>query len=226
MKETVNKTHKLEKQINRRHFLGRTLKAITVIATLKPKFLLDGSASLLKFDRSSALTPSKSPSKSPSKKNEISQNSFLIQSHQLIHFYNTHTGEWLKKCKLPTNGKLDDTLKKELDFIFRDFRTNEVYPIDPKLYQLVASLLMKMDTHKPIHIVSGYRSLKSNNFLRQCSNGVARKSYHTKGKALDFFIEGITHKRIAKTALDIKKGGVGRYRSFIHIDTGPFRTWT
>lgn len=222
MKVIANNSDQSQLKITRRSFVTRSLKSIALLAVLKPKKLFDTSISFLGLEE-------KVHAKNPiiGQKDEVKpQKSLFIHSHQLINFYNTHTGEWLKKCRLPIKEKMEEGLKEELDYIFRDFRTKEVYPIDPKLYQLLASLLMRINTHKPVHIVSGYRSLKSNNFLRQCSNGVARKSYHTKGKALDFFIEGITHKRIARTALDMKKGGVGRYRSFIHIDTGPFRTWT
>lgn len=221
MKNNSNVVDFIQKKINRRKFVANTLKSVGFISVLKPKFLFETSLTLLGDPNSLLVKPITDTAIEKPKLLKT-----VTHTKHIINFYNIHTGEWLKKCHIPKNGKIDAQLKEQLDYLLRDFRTKEIYPIDSKLYSLIVSLLLKMDVQKPVHIVSGYRSLKSNQFLRQYSNGVAKKSFHTKGKALDFFIEGIAHKRIARTALDMKKGGVGRYRSFIHIDTGPFRTWT
>ncbi|MNP25827.1 Peptidase M15 [compost metagenome] len=84
-----------------------------------------------------------------------------------------------------------------------------------------------MGTNKPVQLVSGYRSLDTNNELRERSRGVAKHSYHTKGQAMDFHIEGIQLSNIRKAALKMSAGGVGYYprSNFVHIDTGPVRTW-
>ena len=73
----------------------------------------------------------------------------------------------------------------------------------------------------------GYRSIDTNNELRDRSRGVAKKSYHTKGQAMDFHIEGIALSNIRKAALSMRAGGVGYYprSNFVHIDTGPARHW-
>ena len=73
----------------------------------------------------------------------------------------------------------------------------------------------------------GYRSIDTNNELRARSRGVAKKSYHTKGQAMDFHIEGIALSNIRKAALSMRAGGVGYYprSNFVHIDTGPARHW-
>ena len=74
---------------------------------------------------------------------------------------------------------------------------------------------------------TGYRSIDTNNELRARSRGVAKKSYHTKGQAMDFHIEGIALSNIRKAALSMRAGGVGYYprSNFVHIDTGPARHW-
>ena len=76
-------------------------------------------------------------------------------------------------------------------------------------------------------ISGGYRSIDTNNELRARSRGVAKKSYHTKGQAMDFHIEGIALSNIRKAALSMRAGGVGYYprSNFVHIDTGPARHW-
>lgn len=56
---------------------------------------------------------------------------------------------------------------------------------------------------------------------------MAKQSYHTKGQAMDFHIEGIQLSYIRKAALKMRAGGVGYYprSNFVHIDTGPTRAW-
>lgn len=78
-----------------------------------------------------------------------------------------------------------------------------------------------------MQLISGYRSLGTNNELREHSRGVAKQSYHTKGQAMDFHIEGIQLSYIRKAALKMRAGGVGYYprSNFVHIDTGPTRAW-
>lgn len=86
---------------------------------------------------------------------------------------------------------------------------------------------MMMGTNKPVQLISGYRSLQTNNELRRKSSGVAKQSYHTRGQAMDFHIEGLQLSNVRKAALKMGAGGVGYYpkSNFIHIDTGPVRTW-
>ena len=63
--------------------------------------------------------------------------------------------------------------------------------------------------------------------LSSRSNGVAKKSLHMQGKAIDFRLQGVPLAEVRKAALSLKTGGVGYYpkSNFVHIDTGHFRTW-
>jgi uncharacterized protein YcbK (DUF882 family) len=78
-----------------------------------------------------------------------------------------------------------------------------------------------------VQLISGYRSLDTNNELRERSRGVAKHSFHMQGRAMDFHIEGIQLSKIRKAALKMRAGGVGYYprSNFVHIDTGPTRSW-
>ncbi len=65
--------------------------------------------------------------------------------------------------------------------------------------------------------------------LRKRSKGVANKSQHMLGKAMDFYIPGVPLKKLRETGLKMQMGGVGYYpRSgspFVHLDVGSVRHW-
>ena len=48
---------------------------------------------------------------------------------------------------------------------------------------------------------------------------------HTVGKAIDFYIDGFPMDQLYELARGISNGGVGLYPNFIHIDSGPRRSW-
>jgi hypothetical protein len=65
--------------------------------------------------------------------------------------------------------------------------------------------------------------------LRARSNGVAKFSQHTLGKAMDFFIPGASLEELRNTGLRLQRGGVGYYPTsgspFVHLDVGNVRHW-
>jgi len=145
---------------------------------------------------------------------------------RILTLNNLHTGESLKAEFFDGKGYIQDELAR-LNHFFRDYRANKMKSIDPKLFDQLYRLQGLLGTNKPVQLVSGYRSLDTNNELRAHSRGVAKKSYHTKGQAMDFHIEGISLSNVRKAALSMRAGGVGYYprSNFVHIDTGPLRHW-
>ncbi len=142
-----------------------------------------------------------------------------------LSFYNTHTGETLKNCLFWTDGQLNLQAMAELRYHFRDHRTNQEYDIDPDLIHLIHAIQNKTDSAQPIHLISGYRSPKTNAVLRSKSCGVASNSQHLCGKAADIMIPGRTMRQVQQAAKSLKAGGVGRYAQFVHVDTGRVRYW-
>lgn len=145
---------------------------------------------------------------------------------RILTLNNLHTGETLKTEFF--NGKsYDKDELARLNHFFRDYRANKVKSIDPGLFDQLYRLQAMLETRKPVQLISGYRSLATNNMLRQKGSGVAKHSYHTLGQAMDFHIEGISLSNIRKAALKMRAGGVGYYprSNFVHIDTGPVRHW-
>lgn len=145
---------------------------------------------------------------------------------RVLTLSNLHTGETLKTEFF--NGKsYDKSELARLNHFFRDYRANLTKSIDPHLFDQIYRLQALLETRKPVQLVSGYRSLATNNMLRESGPGVAKHSYHTKGQAMDFHIDGIALNNIRKAALTMRAGGVGYYprSNFVHIDTGPVRHW-
>jgi uncharacterized protein YcbK (DUF882 family) len=141
-------------------------------------------------------------------------------------FYNTHTGESLSALYWEQGHYVAAKLT-EIDYVLRDFRTGDVHRIDPELVDLVHRLRQAMAYDGPVHVISGYRSPKTNAMLARRSSKVAKNSYHMKGMAIDLRLPGRRLEEVRAAALSLRGGGVGFYPGpqFVHIDTGPVRTW-
>ncbi|MCC3304323.1 YcbK family protein [Sneathiella sp. HT1-7] len=151
----------------------------------------------------------------------------FTEHEKKLSLSNLHTGERLQSV-FWVEGKFVPESLREINYLLRDFRTDEVAKIDPKLLLLIHRLHHSVDASRSAQIISGYRSPKTNATLRQNSSNVAKKSYHMKGMAIDLRIGGVDLKYLQKAAKSLKGGGVGYYpkSQFLHIDTGPVRYWT
>jgi uncharacterized protein YcbK (DUF882 family) len=159
----------------------------------------------------------------------LPKNSFAspqIKESRSLRLYNRHTNE-RESAEFFQNGVYQGDALAGLDHILRDHRQNISAPMDPKLFELLHQLQSKVDNHSEIHIISGFRSPKTNALLAGNSKGVAKKSYHMKGMALDIAIPGVDLKHLKDAARSLQLGGVGYYPNsgFIHIDTGRVRSW-
>jgi len=148
---------------------------------------------------------------------------------RVLSFFNTHTGERLHTAYC-CNGQYEPDALREVNHILRDFRANEIKPIDPKLLDLLHELSGTLETDQPYHIISGYRSPHTNAMLRQRGGeqtGVASSSLHMVGKAIDIRVPGVKLEHLREAARSLKLGGVGYYPSsnFVHVDTGRVRYW-
>ncbi len=143
-----------------------------------------------------------------------------------LSFYETHTGEsvttvyWAKGRYLP-EGLAD------INHILRDFRNGKVKAIDTRLLDLVHAIGVKLGCQKPFHVISGYRSPETNALLYKQNKGVAKKSLHVHGKAVDVRLPDCSVSVLRDVAMSLKGGGVGYYprSGFVHIDVGRVRYW-
>lgn len=143
-----------------------------------------------------------------------------------LHLYNIHTGEFVKTT-FQHAGQYDQQGLDELDHLLRDHRSGESTLISRTLLEDIHTLQQLFKPNQAIEIISGYRSPKTNEKLRAIGHGVAKRSLHMQGKAIDIRIPGINLRQVRKAALALKSGGVGYYpkSGFIHLDVGRVRQW-
>ena len=143
-----------------------------------------------------------------------------------VALYNLHTGESLTTTYWEDGAYVPDALS-EVNHVLRDFRTGDAHPIDPRLLDLLDRLSARVETRGPFHVISGYRSPRTNAMLHENSAGVASKSLHMQGMAIDIRLADLDLAELHLAALALKGGGVGYYPSsnFVHVDVGPVRRW-
>ncbi len=150
------------------------------------------------------------------------------ESNRTLKLHFTHTGE-RGVFTYKRNGRYDPAVLKKLNHILRDWRRDEPTKMDPRLFDIIWEVYREVGGRDYIHIVSGYRSVKTNDMLRRRGRGAAKRSLHTRGQAMDFFIPGVPVSKVRKAGLRLQQGGVGYYPKsgspFVHLDTGRVRHW-
>lgn len=128
------------------------------------------------------------------------------------------------------DGVYDQRAMEQVAELFKDRRTGDVHPVDPKLLDLLVTVRERLGLGPSTTFVvtSGYRSPITNASLSRQSPNVAENSYHLRGQAVDFHIPGVSSERIAEAAGALALGGYAWYphTGHVHLDTGPVRTWT
>lgn len=149
-----------------------------------------------------------------------------LQRPRELAFYNLHTEEKLSLTYFEGGQYITDAVK-ELNYLLRDHRSDDVYSMDLELYDLLYDLQSMLGGNKTLQVISGYRSPSTNAMLKRQSSGVAKKSLHMLGQAIDIRIEGVDSRVVQKASIAMKRGGVGYYRQsdFVHVDTGGVRKW-
>lgn len=146
-----------------------------------------------------------------------------------LSLYHVHTKESLT-ITYKVNGRYIPSALEKINYLLRDWRRSEVIRIDPKTIDLMWELHADLGSTRPVHIICGYRSPKTNSFLKRIGRNVAKKSQHMVGKAIDLYFPDVSTEKLRNSALVRQVGGVGYYRSsgpsgFVHIDSGHVRMW-
>jgi uncharacterized protein YcbK (DUF882 family) len=143
-----------------------------------------------------------------------------------LSFVNTHTGDTFADAYWENGTYVPDAMAA-INHVMRDHRSGEAHAIDPRLLDQLHTLRGVVETQTPYQIISGYRSPATNAQLHEASGGVATRSLHMDGRAIDIRVRGVDTARLRDAALGMSAGGVGYYEAsdFIHIDTGRVRRW-
>ncbi|HEU4427445.1 MAG TPA: DUF882 domain-containing protein [Myxococcota bacterium] len=143
-----------------------------------------------------------------------------------LAFVHTHTGESGRITYWAEGDYLADGLAA-LRRLLRDHYSGDEHAIDVQLLDCLHRVHATLDTTEPFHVISGYRSPETNAALAARSGGIAQRSLHMLGQAIDVRIPGRSLASLRDSALALRAGGVGYYAGpdFVHIDVGRVRRW-
>ncbi len=143
-----------------------------------------------------------------------------------LSLYGVHTNEFVDVVYY-RDGHYDSEALAQIDHAMRDHRQNEATKIDLQLIDWLHQLHTTLGAPEPFKFLSGYRTQKTNDALLAAGRGVAKKSYHLFGRAIDILPPGVPLSNLVDAARQSSIGGVGQYTriGFVHLDTGPVRTW-
>jgi len=144
-----------------------------------------------------------------------------------LAFHHTHTGERLAVVYAIGDAYLPDALGA-LNHLLRDHYSGDVGPISPALFDQLHKVQQVLGSAQPFQVISGYRSPATNARLRQTrGGGVARRSLHLEGRAIDVRLPDVALSDLHDAALSLRAGGVGYYpdQRFVHLDDGRVRRW-
>jgi len=143
-----------------------------------------------------------------------------------LSFYHTHTTERLEIVYYENGAYVPAALEQANEFL-KDFRNGERHAIDPALLDILYELRVTLNPDGTYEVISAYRSPATNKILRKKSSGVAKKSQHLKGTAIDVRLTDVELTVLRDAALALARGGVGFYSKsdFVHVDTGRVRRW-
>lgn len=147
-------------------------------------------------------------------------------SERKLKFFHTHTGDSLEVIYF-RQGEYDPKALSKLKVFLADWRDGKQRDLDPKLMDILWQLQQVTGSSDTWEVISAYRSPETNKMLRSRSSGVARKSQHLLGNAIDVRLRGLDLAELRDSAIKLKLGGVGYYAdsNFLHVDTGRVRYW-
>jgi uncharacterized protein YcbK (DUF882 family) len=145
-----------------------------------------------------------------------------------LSIFHTHTKE-SASITFKRGGYYDQAALEKLNWLLRDWRTDQPTRMDPRLFDIVWEVYRSVGAGEPVHVVSAYRAPETNAMLRRRSRAVSEFSQHMAGKALDFYLPDVDMARVRAAGMRLQGGGVGFYpnsaHSFVHLDAGSVRAW-
>jgi uncharacterized protein YcbK (DUF882 family) len=151
----------------------------------------------------------------------------LYGQHLILALRSVHTDEKMHLV-VPRSLNVSNSVMAKFSHLCRDWRYNQAQKMDPGLIRILAKICDESKDDKrsiSVEILSGFRTHRTNEMLRRRSVMVAKNSFHKRGKALDFRLPDLDLSQTRASADRYAYGGLGVYKNFIHIDTGPQRRW-
>jgi uncharacterized protein YcbK (DUF882 family) len=147
-----------------------------------------------------------------------------LSAPRRLKLKNVNTGETFEGTYRDQSGPIPEAMA-DLVALLRDHHVNKIGPLDVAMLDFLADVMAATGQGSAL-VLSAYRTPETNAKLAKTTFGVAERSQHMYGRALDISFD--TRLGDARNvASRMRRGGVGWYpRShFIHIDTGPPRDW-
>lgn len=143
-----------------------------------------------------------------------------------LSFYHTHTSERLSVVYY-WDGRYALEGLREINYLLRDHRTDSIFPMAPRLLDVLFDVSVHTGSRSVFEVICGYRSPATNEMLRAHGTGVSKNSLHMVGKAIDVRLGHIQTARLRDIAMAMRRGGVGHYpkSNFVHLDVGRVRSW-
>lgn len=155
----------------------------------------------------------------------LRNNAFALPTgERRLMLKNAHTGETFNGIYRDATGPLPSAVS-DLAVFLRDFHVDESGPVDIDMLDFLADVMAAINLSGAT-VLSAYRTRETNERLKASTFGVAEQSQHLFGRAIDVtFDRQLGNAEHAAVAM--RRGGVGWYpRShFIHLDSGPTRSW-
>ena len=226
----------VQKKISRRAFFAATL--LPALSEAKP--LIDFGQGLGLFSNQenpisrnnfNGLALHNDPEPELDNFNQLKSNDFsriVVEKKFNLNLINANTKDEVT-FHFGKNHRLRSQEVFKLNHFLKDWRTNEIKKFDAIVlndFLKICSLCSGKSDALKVSVHSGFRSKETNEYLRRKSHKVARNSMHILGKAIDFSIPGMSAQHLTKIVKANTKGGVGSYPTFVHLDSGPQRSWS
>ncbi|MBI3303028.1 MAG: YcbK family protein [Deltaproteobacteria bacterium] len=148
---------------------------------------------------------------------------YFLSGDGWIQLTNAKTNESAHIRYRLLDGSYPQDAHRQIDRLF-DVPTGSSDHISLRLISLLDYVEDRF--HRPIEIVSGYRSPEYNESLRAQGRLAAKASLHMEGMAADIQMRKVLSAQAFPTLKALQCCGVGYYHgNGLHLDTGPARFW-
>jgi uncharacterized protein YcbK (DUF882 family) len=157
--------------------------------------------------------------------NPVPAHALPVAPARRLKLFNANTRESFDGPYRDDKGPIAPAME-ELSLLLRDHHSGERIAIDVGVLDFLAAVMDAVGASRAT-VLSAYRTVATNRMLARTTFGVADNSQHLYGRALDIRLESRLEDAMT-TARAMRRGGVGWYprSGFIHLDTGPVRSWT